>query len=164
MTTPSACPTDADQPCRPAPPPGHPHKRALGWPVGAAGGFQLTLQRHYLTMPILTVLLITFGGAAASASTITNRDGKDLTITLIEGNKRAEHVLKPNVALTDVCADGCTVRFNAGQGETEYRLDGNELVSIEAGYLYFDGVAAAPLDASPAEKPDARRNRPPTRR
>ncbi len=71
--------------------------------------------------------------------TITNRDEKEYKLTVIEddGAKKTDHVLKANQVLENVCPKGCVVRINDSE-EDEYELEGNEQVSIEDGYLYYD--------------------------
>jgi hypothetical protein len=77
--------------------------------------------------------------AADAAVTITNRDDKDHKLTVIEddGAKKTDHVLKANQILENLCAKGCVIRLNDSE-EDEYELEGNEAVSIEEGYLYYD--------------------------
>jgi len=76
--------------------------------------------------------------SAAGAVSVTNRDDKDHKVTIIEGDIRKDHVLKPAIVLEGVCQKGCIVRLN-DSADDEYELEGNEVVSIEEGYLYFDG-------------------------
>ncbi len=112
---------------------------------------------------VLAAGLIAFGlsatGAAAAVS-ITNRDDKDHKLTVIEddGAKKTDIVLKANQVLDSLCAKGCVIRLNDSE-EDEYELEGNEAVSIEDGYLYYDtpeSPAEAPKDgtagAPPAKK------------
>ncbi len=80
-------------------------------------------------------------GAAGEVS-ITNRDDKDHKLTIIvEGEAQADHVLKPSQVLEGVCAKGCVIRLNDSEND-EYELEGGEVVSIEDGYLYYDGPEA----------------------
>ena len=115
------------------------------------------------------MLLLSATGAAAAGVTVTNRDDKDHKITVIEddGAKKTDHVLKANQVLENICAKGCIIRLNDNE-EDEYELDGAETVSIEEGYLYYDGPeapetpqggaapgatpAAPPAGAPPAKK------------
>jgi hypothetical protein len=96
---------------------------------------------------------------------ITNRDDRDHKLTIIEGDgaTKTDHVLKAGQVLEGVCPNGCVIRLNDSE-EDEYELEGTEVVSIEEGYLYYDGPDApgdtpsAPPGAStpslppPAEK------------
>ena len=84
-----------------------------------------------------------------SAATLTNRDDKEHKLTIIEedGKTKADHVLKGNAVLENVCKAGCVVRLNDSE-EDEYELEGTEVVSIEDGYLYYDGPDA-PADNQP---------------
>ncbi len=75
------------------------------------------------------------------AASVTNRDNKDYMVTIIEGEAKQDHVLKPSLVLEGVCQKGCVIRFDDSENN-EYKLDGSELVSIEDGDLYYDGPAA----------------------
>ena len=74
---------------------------------------------------------------AAHAVSITNRDDQDHKVTIIEGDTKADHVLKPSQVLNGICAKGCTVRLNDDE-EDEYQLEADDVVSIEEGSLYYD--------------------------
>jgi len=86
-------------------------------------------------------VLSTFVAGAAVAASITNRDAHDQKVTVIEGESAKDHVLKPSAVLEGVCGKGCVVRLNDSVND-EYELEGNEVVSIEGGYLYYDGTDA----------------------
>jgi hypothetical protein len=88
----------------------------------------------------LAGLLLSTVSAAATVS-ITNRDDKDHKLTVIEGDAKADHVLKPSQVLEGICQQGCIIRLNDSE-EDEYELEGSEIVSIEEGYLYYDGPEA----------------------
>ncbi len=75
------------------------------------------------------------------AASVTNRDHKVYMVTIIEGEAKQDHVLKPSLVLEGVCQKGCVIRFTDSEND-EYKLDGSELVSIEDGVLYYDGPAA----------------------
>ena len=51
---------------------------------------------------------------------------------------KADHLLKPAQVLEGICEKGCVVRLNDSEND-EYELEGTEVVSIEEGYLYYDG-------------------------
>jgi hypothetical protein len=92
---------------------------------------------------------------AAYASSLTNRDDKDCKVTIIEGKAAKTEVLKPSAVLQGICAKGCVVRLNDSEND-EYELDGSEVVSIEDGYLYYDGPAAKAVPkADDAAQPGA---------
>ena len=98
-----------------------------------------------------TLMLAMLAGTGASAAvSITNRDDKEHKLTIIEedGKTKADHVLKGNGVLENVCKAGCVVRLNDSE-EDEYELEGTEVVSIEDGYLYYDGPDA-PAENQPA--------------
>jgi hypothetical protein len=78
---------------------------------------------------------------AAYASSLTNRDDKDHKVAVIEGKATETSVLKPSAALQRICPKGCVIRLD-DDGNNEYELSGSEDVSIEGGYLYYDGPPA----------------------
>ena len=75
--------------------------------------------------------------AAADAASITNRDDRDHKVTIVEGDTKTDHTVKPSQVLTDICAKGCTVRLDDDADE-EYQLEANDVVSIEEDSLYYD--------------------------
>lgn len=79
--------------------------------------------------------------SAALALTVINRDDHDHKVTIVEGPRSTDHVLKPDAQIENVCAKGCVVRLNDSD-EEEYELEGNEVVFIEDGNLYYDGPDA----------------------
>jgi hypothetical protein len=96
---------------------------------------------------------------AADAATITNRDEQDQKITIVEGETSTEHTIRPGQVLDKVCMKGCIVRLSESD-EDEYELAGDDIVSIEEGFLYYDGPdaasnpgSAAPLPGQPAPTP-----------
>jgi hypothetical protein len=100
--------------------------------------------------------------AAADAASITNRDERDHTVTIIEGEAMADHVLKPSQTLSDVCLKGCIVRMHEREDKNEdeeYRLVGGDAVSIEDGTVFYDTPEASTAPASPP----ASKKRPPRR-
>ena len=70
-------------------------------------------------------------------------------MTIIEGEAKADHVLKPAQTLSDVCLKGCTIRVN-GSEDDEYRLTGGDAVSIEDGTVFYDPPDDLGGPASPA--------------
>lgn len=87
--------------------------------------------------------------SAAQAVTVTNRDGKEVKLTVIEGEGRQDNVLAAGKVLDGVCQKGCIIRLNDSEKD-EYELTGSETVSVEEGFLYYDGQDAvgAPLSGS----------------
>jgi hypothetical protein len=79
--------------------------------------------------------------SAAAVVSVTNRDDKDHKLTVIEGDAKADHVLKPSQVLEGICQQGCIIRLNDSEND-EYELEGSEIVSIEEGFLYYDGPEA----------------------
>lgn len=83
---------------------------------------------------MIAALLMT---SAATAVTVTNRDDKDVKVTIIEGEARQDNVLGAGKVVDGVCQKGCIVRLNDSEND-EYELEGSEAVSVEEGFLYFD--------------------------
>ena len=97
-------------------------------------------------MTIRAIAAMVFLACLSAASmavgvSITNRDDKDHKLTIMEGEAKADHVLKPSQVLEGICEKGCIVRLNDSEND-EYELEGAEVVSIEEGYLYYDGPEA----------------------
>lgn len=84
----------------------------------------------------------------AHAASITNREERDHTLTIMEGEAKADYVLKPLRTLSGVCLRGCVIRVNDGE-DNEYRLSGGDAVSIEDGSVYYDTPDASNHPASP---------------
>ena len=101
----------------------------------------------------LMLALVLSSTAASAAVSITNRDDKDHKLTVIEddGKTKTDHTLKANGVLEGLCKSGCVVRLNDSE-EDEYELEGTEVVSIEDGYLYYDGPDA-PAESTPGATP-----------
>ncbi len=95
----------------------------------------------------------------AQAASVKNRDDKDYKVTIIEGEAKQNHVLRPSLVLEGVCKKGCVIRLNDSE-DNEYKLDGSEFVSIEDGNLYYDGPAAdAALGVGDAAQPSLPRRK-----
>jgi hypothetical protein len=100
-----------------------------------------------------TLIAALFWVPAAYASSLTNHDDKDWKVTIIEGKAAKTEVLKSSAVLRGICAKGCVVRLNDSQDD-EYELKGSEAVSIEDGYLYYDGPPASAVPkADDADRP-----------
>lgn len=82
---------------------------------------------------------------------------RDHKLTLIEGEKKSDHILKPSQALQDICPKGCVLRLNDVEDD-EYQLEPGDVVSIEEGYLYYDGPEQPPAQtAPPAAQPEQKK-------
>jgi hypothetical protein len=96
---------------------------------------------------------------AAHAVSIANRDEREHRVTVIEGEAKADHVLKPSQTLTSVCLKGCTIRINDNDAD-EYRLTADDIVSIENGTVYYydgpDASAGSESPPAPGKKPGKR--------
>ncbi len=87
---------------------------------------------------VVSVAAAAYGAEAAAAVSLTNRDDRDYKITIVEGSSSQDHTLTPSAVLEGICPKGCVIRLNDSEDD-EYELEGNEIVSIEEGYLYYDG-------------------------
>jgi hypothetical protein len=105
------------------------------------------LKSRFFCIAIGLIGVLAAGGAEALG--VTNRDDKDHKLTIIEGEAKAEHTLKPAAVLEGICLKGCVIRLNDSEND-EYELEGTEVVSIEDGYLYYDGPDA-PSEAAPGD-------------
>jgi hypothetical protein len=85
----------------------------------------------------------------AGAVSVTNRDDKEQKLQIVEGDVKKDHTLKPTAVLDGVCLKGCVIRLNDNEND-EYELDGTEVVTIEDGFLYYDGPDAPAQGAAPA--------------
>lgn len=91
-----------------------------------------------LAASTIAALLMT---SAASAVTITNRGDKEMKVSIIEGASKQDTILAAGKVLDGVCQKGCIIRLNDSEND-EYELEGSEVVSVEEGFLYYDGPAA----------------------
>jgi hypothetical protein len=85
--------------------------------------------------------------STALGASISNRDERDYTVTIIEGEAKADHALKPAQTLSDVCLKGCTMRLN-GSADDLYLLAGSDAVSIEDGTVFYDQPETPPADTT----------------
>jgi len=107
-----------------------------------------------LAQTVVLIGVMASVAAAQAAVTITNRDDQDHTVTIIEGDKRTEHVLKPSQTLTGVCEKGCNLRLDNDDEDDPYLLKPDVAVSIEDGILYYEPDApAAPNSPAPQPQP-----------
>lgn len=100
-----------------------------------------------------SMLAVVVSFDAAAEVSITNRDDKSHKVTIVEGDSRKDHSLNAGAILDGICSKGCIVRLNDSDND-EYELEGNEVVSIEDGYLYYDGpdAPAAPSSGEPGKQ------------
>jgi len=91
---------------------------------------------------------------AAEAASITNRDTKEVRVTISEGETTTEHTIRPMEVLDKVCMSGCVVRLEDGE-EDEYEVEAEDVVAIEDGFLYYDGPDAPDRPGSGGAMPPA---------
>jgi len=98
--------------------------------------------------------------SAVHSASITNRDDRDHTVTVIEGSSQKDHILKLNAVLSGICEKGCLIRLGESR-EDPFELDGSEVTSIEEGQLYDDeagvptesGSGSAAQPSQPGSRP-----------
>ncbi len=106
-------------------------------------------QSRALATSTIAALLMT---SAADAVTITNRGDKETKVSVIEGTARQDQVLASGKVLDGVCQKGCIIRLNDSEND-EYELDGSEVVSVEEGFLYYDGPEAGNAPSNGGTQP-----------
>ena len=107
--------------------------------------------KHMSALLALICTAVSLFPGTADAVSVTNRDSREHAITVIEGDAKTDHVLKASTSIDGICLKGCLIRLNGSEND-EYELEGTEVVSIEDGYLYYDGPEA------PAASPDSQKN------
>ena len=105
--------------------------------------------RLHVGLVLVSILSV---ASSAQAVSVTNRDDKDHMLTIVEGDAKQNHLLKPTGVLDAVCLKGCVMRLGESEND-EYELEGLEVVSIEDGYLYFDGPEVRP-EPVPGQRPE----------
>lgn len=98
----------------------------------------------------------TFAAQDVSAASLTNRDEREHKLTIVEGTAKADHVLKPQQVLENICAKGCVVRLNDNEDD-EYELEVNDVVSIEDGSLYYDSPDPSDQGTAGDKNPPAKK-------
>jgi hypothetical protein len=89
--------------------------------------------------------------SSAQAGSITNRDDRDHKVTVIEGEAKKDHVLKPNAALEGICPKGCLIRLNDNVDDDPYELEGSDVISIDGGELWQEKVGEPDAPSSGAD-------------
>lgn len=90
---------------------------------------------------LLSVVLL---ATSAGAASVTNRDGSDHKVTVIEGDSKQDHVVKPGGILEGICQKGCLMRLNDST-EEPYELEGPEVTWIEGGELLEELSSEQPV-------------------
>jgi hypothetical protein len=93
--------------------------------------------------------------SSAQAGSITNRDDRDHKVTVIEGEAKKDHVLKPNAALEGICPKGCLIRLNDNVDDDPYELEGSDVISIDGGELWQEKVGEPDAPSSGADGPSS---------
>jgi hypothetical protein len=96
----------------------------------------------------LTAVLASY--SSVYALSVTNHDGTDQKLIIIEGEKQREETVAPNKTLSNICPAGCVIQLENGE---EYEFDGQEVVSIEEGLMFLDEPAQE--DSSGSATPES---------
>ncbi len=84
------------------------------------------------------------GAGDADAVRLTNNDSRSYAISVKEASGITTHDVEASQTLENFCKQGCGIILK-GVEDGAYTLpEGNEIVSIEGGQLYYDGSAVAP--------------------
>lgn len=97
---------------------------------------------------MMAAILVLAMPAAPRAATIVNKDKHAHPLTLIERKGVRVQQIEPGAKLDGICVNGCVVRVGKDEN-AEFQLAGDEMVSIENGVIYFDGLTGS----QPARKP-----------
>jgi hypothetical protein len=102
-----------------------------GWNgiVPIQDGVSMRLAYRFFVLAPLAIWPVT-----GSAISLTNRDAADQKLTVIEGDKQSELVIKAGQKL-ELCEKSCVIRLPDGE---DYEFDGAETVSLEEGLLFLD--------------------------
>ena len=77
---------------------------------------------------------------------LTNNDSRTYTLTVEERGAKSTVVIAPGGSLEGFCVRGCLLTLDEVT-HVAYRLpEGNEIVTIEQGALFYDGAIAAKSD------------------
>jgi hypothetical protein len=106
---------------------------------------------RHLHLKASALALLVMATAPGEAATITNHDPVEHTITVVEAGSERQHTLKPSARLENICPKGCVLKLRDSKTGA-WELEGDELVLIEDGFLYYDPADGQP----PREKPDAK--------
>ncbi|MDX2287872.1 MAG: hypothetical protein NW217_03510 [Hyphomicrobiaceae bacterium] len=88
------------------------------------------------------------------AAVLANSGEQPQEVIVIEGAERTPLNVKPGERITGLCLKGCIVSL-VGIEDGDYVLaEGNEIVSVENGLMFYDG--AEPPEAGSTEEPPAR--------
>ncbi|HEX7074871.1 MAG TPA: hypothetical protein VF226_12590 [Hyphomicrobiaceae bacterium] len=106
-----------------------------------------------ITALVVGVAAVLASAEAAATVSLTNRDDRTYKVTIVENGTSQDHSLAPSAVLEGICPHGCIIRLNDSEDD-EYKLEGDEIVSIEDGFVYYDG-SEPPEQPVPGEGGDA---------
>ncbi len=102
-------------------------------------------------------LICASAATTAAASTIINKDKQTHAVSIIERRGSENFKLLPAAKRENICPTGCFIRLN-DDSDKQFQLEGNEIVAIENGLLYYVGGQSGDL-LRPAVPVDARRQK-----
>lgn len=98
---------------------------------------------------------------SAGAVSVTNRDGGDHKVTVVEGEAKQDHVVKAGANLDGICPKGCLIRLDDDEKDDPYELEGPEVTWIEGGELLEEQLDEAPPpdngDGGPPSQPSPKK-------
>ncbi len=98
----------------------------------------------------MAILAFLLGAMPAHAVLITNKDSQTRTVVIDEGGDKSRHEIAPTSSLDGVCLKGCVAELE-GMEDGAYRLpEGNEIVTIEDGVMYYEGASPPKKDEETA--------------
>jgi hypothetical protein len=100
--------------------------------------------RHVLPALSIGTCLV---APAALAASVTNLDDTEHKVTVIEGDSKQDHVVRPGAVLQDICLEGCLIKLDDNDDDP-YELEGSDVTSIEKGKLWGED-----RDSSTAAEP-----------
>ncbi len=100
-----------------------------------------------LTVPAaIGVAGLALTASPARGAMTTNNDSSTYTLTIEERGAKSTVDIAPGGSLEGVCLRGCLLTLGEVK-DGAYRLpEGNEIVTIEQGALFYDGAIAAKSD------------------
>ncbi|MFM1816143.1 MAG: hypothetical protein RLZ98_2838 [Pseudomonadota bacterium] len=102
-----------------------------------------------LSLGALVGMAIGFSAPIASAATVANKDKQEHQLSIQERKGEHKASLKPGGKLENICPNGCVLRVGDNPNAV-FQLEGDEVVSIENGLLYYDGQELRAVRKKPA--------------